>query len=184
MKGPRPERGTRRTDATVGPQPSPRTGKHDQNYKAVVQSPTCDADEKSRPGERSDSLVMRRSGVRLPKAAPRNQQVRRSCQAASISTIFPPRNPSRREAPADNVFGQTGMPCWLPLTRCSNGHPRAGCSPLSSSGSRSAGRNPALELCGGTGFKIGHGAVRGANWSTTEKIETPVVAGPVSGDAG
>ena len=34
------ERGTRRTDATVGPRTYPRTGNHDQNYKAVVQETT------------------------------------------------------------------------------------------------------------------------------------------------
>jgi hypothetical protein len=33
---PRPERGTRRPDATAGPRPCPRTGNHDQNGKTVV----------------------------------------------------------------------------------------------------------------------------------------------------
>lgn len=32
----RPDRGTRRPDATVGPRPYPRTGTHDQNNKAVI----------------------------------------------------------------------------------------------------------------------------------------------------
>jgi hypothetical protein len=33
----RPESGTRRPDATVGPRPYPRTGNHDQNNKTVIQ---------------------------------------------------------------------------------------------------------------------------------------------------
>ena len=35
-------------DATVGPRPCPRTGKHDRNNKVVVQALGCHAHEKSR----------------------------------------------------------------------------------------------------------------------------------------
>ena len=42
------ERGTRRTDATVGPRTYPRTGNHDQNNKPVVQETRSSPGEKSR----------------------------------------------------------------------------------------------------------------------------------------